>query len=57
MRNCERSLPLGVQQIVNLLVVDLHVGHLDLTRVTGRGDAGDGVKQGITQPGDDALLL
>ena len=51
-----QGLPFGVQQVVDLLVVDLHVGHLHLARQLRVGPGGDAVKQLVTQAWDDALL-
>ena len=45
-----------VEEVEHLLVVDLHVAHLDLGLVLRAGHRLDPLEEVVTQPGDDAGL-
>lgn len=49
--------PFGIQQITDLLIVDLHVGHLHLESMGLVLLSVDPLKQGAAQPGDQTRLL
>lgn len=48
---------LGVQEVMHLLVVDLHVADFHLVGELGALALGDGVEEGVAESGDDALAV
>ena len=49
--------PVRVEKVAHFLVVDLHVGHLDLEGEVGSLVAGDVVEEGVAEARDDPTLL
>lgn len=48
---------LGVEQIVHLLVVNLHVADLNFEQQLGALALGDALEKGVAQSGDDSRVI